>query len=378
LPYWNYSASSNNARRIPPAFRAAKLPDGTDNPLRVTQRVPAANSGGIIAADTDVDIVDCLDEEDFIGAFDGANTGFGGPETAFNHNGGEPGKVEMTPHGDMHVAVGGVPPLPVGFMSRFHTAALDPLFWLHHANIDRLWNVWLKRRTGNTNPTKAQWLDQRKFEFHDELKHEVKSTTAKVVDSETSLFAYRYEDESDPLPSADEGEAERDETIMGQQPAEMVGATATKTVLRGKAVTARVPTQAPTGPAVESDADGGPRGRVYIKIENITGTDPVPHLVYINLPEGANPSAYPERLAGSMSMFGLPEASGEDPQHPGSGLTYSIDITGVAERLGADWSPKEVRVTLVPKPVAGVERDAVAAQADLPIVNVGRISVYLS
>ena len=30
-----------------------------------------------------------------------------------------------------------------GWMSAFATAAQDPIFWLHHANIDRLWEAWL-------------------------------------------------------------------------------------------------------------------------------------------------------------------------------------------------------------------------------------------
>ena len=37
------------------------------------------------------------------------------------------------------------------------TAALDPIFYLHHANIDRMWTAWNK--TGNNdNPTVADWL----------------------------------------------------------------------------------------------------------------------------------------------------------------------------------------------------------------------------
>ena len=33
------------------------------------------------------------------------------------------------------------------------TAAQDPIFWLHHANIDRLWNHWLQQGGGRADPT---------------------------------------------------------------------------------------------------------------------------------------------------------------------------------------------------------------------------------
>src|SRR6185503_12706490 len=39
LPYWNYSdANRPNARTLPEAFELAKMPDGSDNPLRVDRR----------------------------------------------------------------------------------------------------------------------------------------------------------------------------------------------------------------------------------------------------------------------------------------------------------------------------------------------------
>lgn len=43
-------------------------------------------------------------------------------------------------HGPVHIAVGG----EAGQMSTVRSPA-DPLFWLHHANIDRLWAQWQQR-----------------------------------------------------------------------------------------------------------------------------------------------------------------------------------------------------------------------------------------
>jgi tyrosinase len=60
--------------------------------------------------------------------------------TGWHHDPGVFGALEQTPHNDVHGLVGG----PSGFMGAFDTAPLDPVFWLHHANIDRLWESWRK------------------------------------------------------------------------------------------------------------------------------------------------------------------------------------------------------------------------------------------
>jgi tyrosinase len=44
-------------------------------------------------------------------------------------------------HGDVHVWAGGA-------MSQVPTAAYDPIFWAHHAMIDRLWYLWQMRHPG--------------------------------------------------------------------------------------------------------------------------------------------------------------------------------------------------------------------------------------
>ena len=52
-------------------------------------------------------------------------------------------------HDSVHVWVGGT-------MSAIPTAPADPIFWMHHANIDRLWAVWQKSPQGaGKNPPLA-------------------------------------------------------------------------------------------------------------------------------------------------------------------------------------------------------------------------------
>lgn len=122
LPYWNYSASAH-ARLLPPAFRQPKLPDGTPNGLYVEQRDPRCNAGQPFAHARDTDVKACLEQRHFDSPSAGGSSSFGGPVTVFEHGGGAQGALEQTPHGSIHVAVGG----DGGWMGAFNTAALDPI-----------------------------------------------------------------------------------------------------------------------------------------------------------------------------------------------------------------------------------------------------------
>jgi len=387
LPYWNYSDGANpDARRVPPAFRNPTLMDGSTNHLYVAERARNCNLGNIMAQPFDVDL-DCLTEPSFTALANGSTPGFGGPRTGFEHSGGVIGLLEGTPHGSMHVAVGGrgSPTTPPGWMSAFNTAALDPLFWLHHANIDRLWAVWRKRNTQHVDPTLAQWLTGVTFEFHDAAGNIVSNRCQDVVDSTTPALNYRYEEESDPFqvaPSPPTGVVVLGAGGLTMAPAvpEMVGAT-TDLVLTDAATRARVPVSAPTGPQLA--AAGGAPTRMYLNVENITGkAGSQRYALYLNVPENQDPKSHPELLAGVLPMFGLKESSRSDGDHPGSGLQYTFEISRVANVLKSrnDWDPQELRVVFVPY---DTEEDPsgpmlAAAPAPTPPVRVGRVSLYVA
>jgi tyrosinase len=65
------------------------------------------------------------------------------------------GIVDMDPHNTMHVWIGGSPkggPPAGGLMANNLTAAFDPIFWAHHANVDRIWALWQERHPGVDPP----------------------------------------------------------------------------------------------------------------------------------------------------------------------------------------------------------------------------------
>lgn len=61
--------------------------------------------------------------------------------------------VESRPHNAVHNIIGGV-------MANLQSPQ-DPIFWVHHANIDRLWAAWVKAGNGRTMPppSSSYWSD---------------------------------------------------------------------------------------------------------------------------------------------------------------------------------------------------------------------------
>jgi tyrosinase len=318
-----------------------------------------------------VDVGTALREPLFTGR-PGGSPGFGGPSTVFNHAGGPVGSLELTPHGAMHVAVG-------GWMSAFNTAGLDPIFWLHHANIDRLWAVWRARDTGHRDPTVAQWRTSLSFSFRDARGRIVSLRPAQVVDTTAPPLGYRYEDVSDPLGGGLEGIVEGigRQAMEREAIPEMVGATEEPVVLTGRPAATSVAVSAPTGPGLES-LETGTAPRVFLNLENITGQGrPTSYAVYINLPAGANPEDHQELFAGILPMFGVAEATRPDRGHAGSGLHYALEVGDVVRRLEArnQWDPNDVRVAFVPEGESASTEEGLESAATEPI-RVGRVSIY--
>lgn len=366
LPYWNYSDSTRPAtRQLPPAFRRKTMPGRRANPLYVAERAPTINDRGAVPLD-DVDVEDALAEIAFTEPDE--TPGFGGPVTDWWHGGGPVGSLESLPHGSVHVAVGGIS--PPGLMSRFNTAALDPVFWLHHANIDRLWEVWLGRKNGRANPDARRWLDKRFSMGTGTVSTDL--AVKEVLDTKKAPLRYRYGDmPRRPAPRRRPALVAADTTPERGRPAKLAGATDRPVALGATPTTADVDVAAP-GRRRRGVAGGLPQ-RVYLKLENVTGSSLAAgaYNVYVNVPEGADPNEHQDHRAGRISMFGVLESSGADDTHSGSGLTFSFEITELVRRLEAagDWDSSRLRVVFVPVPDA-------AGQLYEGDVSVGRVSVF--
>jgi tyrosinase len=366
LPYWNYSnpdESDNSRRKLPNAFLDLTLPDGnTPNPLRDPTRF--MNNGSAMPAQV-VRLAQALAPVTFAGP-----GGFAGGKTGFNHffedpNAG-PGPLELTPHNGVHGQVG-------GNMGGFDTAGLDPIFWLHHANIDRLWDVWLGK-PGRANSTEAAWLTGLTFKFHDENAVPLTQQSKDVTDQQLD---YIYEDISVPGPDQEAAVVEPEQPAF---PPELVGATEEPFTLTGDTVTTSFGISPPEGPLAEA---GAAPSRVFLDLADITSPDipGVTYGVYVNVPDG-DPATDDEHYVGNAAFFGLEKLGRPDSEHAGMRLIY--DITDLYTRLNAagQWSD-QVSVTFVPqyleRPAEAIELPAdESVPAQQPgNVRVGRVSVFL-
>jgi tyrosinase len=91
--------------------------------------------------------------------------------------------IEEGVHGYVHCTVG--PTCPVAHMGDVPLAGNDPVFYHHHANIDRLWACW----QGLHGTPKGSW-QQQQFSFVDETGTMQTKPVSFVVDSSTLGYAY--------------------------------------------------------------------------------------------------------------------------------------------------------------------------------------------
>lgn len=93
--------------------------------------------------------------------------------------------LDMGLHGTIHVQVGD----DTG-MKRIPTAANDPIFWLHHCNIDRIWASWNK--AGGLNPQDTPFISQ-SWTFSNGQGAPVISKVGDVLDTTTLTAPYVYD-----------------------------------------------------------------------------------------------------------------------------------------------------------------------------------------
>ncbi len=165
LPFWDYSAA--NGRVLPKPFRQ---PAKDSNPLFTRFRDDQMNDGATLSNS------EASSQKAFL-----AKNLIGGT-TSFQY------LLEQAPHGTVHMGVAGT---KKNWMGDFVTAGQDPLFWLHHCQIDRLWEKWMIER-GQPYPTDNRDWMQREFLFYDENGKSVRMTGSQIINTAAQL-GYFYE-----------------------------------------------------------------------------------------------------------------------------------------------------------------------------------------
>jgi tyrosinase len=353
LPYWDYDQPGTRA--LPFAFRTPTLPDGSVNPLLEIDRGARVNDlvNPVMLSDLQVTSANWIRNRRYTGL-----ASFGGAATQRNHfrefPGNAPGQLEIAPHGAVHNFVNGA-------MANFDRAAGDAIFWLHHCNIDRLWEVWRLDVGAGADPVDPAFLSSLAWTFRDPGDATVTNIPADVLDTVNQL-RYRYEDTSRPAsaPPAAGGPA------VPANPPRLLGSIESPLSLVGAADEPVTITLTDMPPVLDASS------HVSLLVEHITVDGENLPQYGIFLDPGGDVDA--DLFVGVMPLFGIANAD-----QPGADLSYAYDLTDLVGELIATGRFDPLQASLRFRPI---NEDAMTATVeetgiDLGAVHIGSISLFL-
>jgi hypothetical protein len=339
LPYWDYETEAH----LPAAYRDATFVNEQSqtvpNPLRVSARRPSLNNGTSALSSGVTSTATAMMDTTF------------GP---FNSD------LEQTPHGAVHCAVptGGCP--NGGLMGSIPAAALDPIFYAHHTNIDRLYECWLQADEPGRLPSNATQLNA-VFTFVDADGSTVNSRVGDMLT--TTQLGYTYAAGGGCPPSLAEASRAAEDRPVPEQVLASVGLTRldpTVTTVplamspQGRqALVARVPTSS----------------RTYVMIEGLQ-YDEAPGGLYNVFLRGAGEK---REQIGVINFFGLASSRPGDhtgrPGHLRTRDSFWFDITDAVKQLDISG---DAPVSLVFEPTTGLSDSSAetVAQEMNPQANV--------
>lgn len=356
LPYWDWTTAPS----LPEAFR---MPADASNPLYDATR--AINDGSSLNP-----LIVVNDKATAL-----ALIPFYNPFPSFSR------RFEASPHGAVHIAIN-------GNMSLFETAGQDPIFWLHHCNIDRVWDEWLNLAGGRLNPNDDPFLDT-EFSFADENGQTVTHKVRELLYS--SDLCYRYEDMPNPPqpasrpaeaaavhPSPSEPADEHEHS--GDEEAAPAGEiVATSAVPEGDDARVKLGLEDSAFPmavpeaklnllrtAVQS-ADVKRKEKLVLHVRGVEFSE-IPAFTYgvfVNLPDKASEKESQRYYVGVLNFFARrPHGADRPATDKPVSFDERFDLTSVVQRLRDDgkWTDKVV-VTLRPVTSVPPEGQEEAARA---------------
>ncbi len=294
---------------------------------------------------------------------------FGSTKAATHQQGSSEGVLESQPHDNVHGEVGGGTATWLGFMSAF-LSPVDPIFFMHHANLDRLWDVWTRKQqalgqqaVALMTGTAADYpifpvgndLDawnKEPFLFFVGADGKFVAQTKSGDYSSTSFFDYDYQPGSG-------------EVVVPRAPAPsnaLAGQSFAAAIDSGLARLAQPSIATTKMPGVIVRAAGQANGvRVVAEItaEFPPNTEDTRLHVLVNVPSGARNVDFDDpSYAGTYRPFGRHHHGGM--QHQPTTVTFRVGLTDSLQRLAAAkrLAPgDEIKVSVIPD-LPGVELNA--------------------
>ncbi|AMP74617.1 tyrosinase family protein [Ralstonia solanacearum] len=358
MPYWNWTED----RLLPEAF-TAKTYNGKPNPLYVPNRNdltgPYALTDAIVGQKEVMDKIYAETNFEVFGTSRSVDRSVQPPLVQNSLDpkwvpmgGGTQGILERTPHNTVHNNIGAF--MPTAASPR------DPVFMMHHGNIDRVWATW--NALGRKNSTDPLWLGM-KFP-NNYIDPQGRYYTQGVSDLlSTEALGYRY----DVLPRADNKvvNTARAEHLLALfktgDSVKLADHMKLRSVLKGEhpAATAVLPLNSAvqfeagtvTG-ALSADADTGKTTEVVALIKNIRMSENVISIrVFVNLPDASLdvPETNPHYVT---TLSFLTHAVGHDHHALPSTM---VDLTDTLKTLNIRDDNFSINLVAVPKPGVAVE-----------------------
>ncbi len=350
IPYWNYTAA--NSRALPAPFR------DPSSSLFVPGRALVSATDQVTPSS--VNIATAMSRTVFIGS--NAQLGFGGGrenapvQFPFEN---KAGSLEVLPHNAIHVQVGGI-------MQNPSTAATDPIFWIHHSNIDRLWVNWLASGGGRANPTDAAFLNAT-FRLYNENGVLVTHRVSDFIGS-TARLGYYYDDSpppatpvaaatapAQPAVQAVKAQAETTTNMIFTTIGAVTNAEPTPILAEPVTFPVALNTQLPQAQALARGRDSGGKTpcRYLLVLDDIEFDKPPTNIyqIYINQPDATiNTSIQLLTYIGVLSFFEPYPMNHNNHAHHDATRSNTFDITATIRRLQAspNFNPNQLTVTVVP------------------------------
>lgn len=336
LPYWNYGSDVLSDNQLPAQFV------DKNSSLYVSARYSLLNNGKPIDDTTRMDIKEELERLAITAAFAG--------KEGFSQ------QLEAAPHGLMHDYIGAdgketfFNPIfqkeMSGLMANVPSAGFDPVFWLHHSMVDRIWTLWDQSEYGK-RPT-LKHLKVQPWEYHfiqpngEQVTYTLDEVYAIVFNPD-----YIYQDAQVPAIAA----VVPDEQMMANSRSMLVQDPPKETVI-WKQTVGQVITHQQT---IAQSRDQLRLNRSFLKTERSLETKPLLlrldvsvykeigdyYKVYIHYPSGAKTDQY----IGMMTFFGVSHVHDLGELHSfeeeGADLNFTYRLPG---NLLEEGEPFEIKL----------------------------------
>jgi tyrosinase len=365
LPYWNYASDTGSSLQLPGPFRDLPQPPAPQNVLFFDDRGlgfadgqatgpqnVAMNEGGFMPFSI-AQYDPALAAKVMFPSDDQNNASFNPGDPAYLALG-FTGRLECVPHDMVHSYVG-------GWMQNVPSAAGDPIFYLHHCQIDRLYASWEAQPGSSYNfgssanqPDENTWKNLRMGSYVNENGQLVKEKLGGAIN--ISALNYSY----DKLAPA--AAPELTAALESVRPATRLRVAAMEApnfaVQSGGTTVTLAPAAAVTAVPETPAANNAPAGQTLVlKGIRLVRRPRAPLSVFINLPKGTAPRLNDAFYVGTLNLFNFDLGTGVTMEHaddampPGHkmpGPDARFDVTEVLQRQRAkgQWDGGAITVTI--------------------------------